>query len=101
MFKGLRLTGSLNLKEVFNNGDILRNGDNFDEIMAGLAMQPSLAYDTNFADDVRSFNPFHPNTSSLKVDSLDINFWALLIRNIQKWLITVRGYTFVMLGMKV
>ena len=68
MFKGLRLTGSLNLKEVFNNGDILRNGDNFDEIMAGLAMQPSLAYDTNFADDVRSLNPFQPNARSLKVE---------------------------------
>ena len=65
MFKGLRLTGSLNLKEVFNNGDILRNGDDFDEIMAGLAMQPSLAYDTNFTDDVRSLNPKRSNSRAV------------------------------------
>ena len=58
MFKGLKLTTTLNLKDVFNNADILREGDNFDEIMAGLTMQPSQAYDTNFADDVRSFKLF-------------------------------------------
>ena len=42
----------MNLKEVFNNGDIIRQGNNYDEILAGLTMQPSEAYDTNFVSDV-------------------------------------------------
>ena len=56
MFKGLKLSGSLVLKDVFNNAEIMREGNNFDEIVLGLAMQPSEAYDTNFADDVRACN---------------------------------------------
>ena len=55
MFKGLKLTESRNLRDVFNDGDILREGDNFNQIMKGLTMQPSQSYDTNFAEDVRYF----------------------------------------------
>ncbi len=32
--------------------DIIREGNNFEEILAGLTMQPSEAYDTNFVNDV-------------------------------------------------
>jgi hypothetical protein len=56
MFKNLKLSGSLSLKDVFNNAEVMREGNNFDEIVAGLTMQPSEAFDTNFADDVRNFN---------------------------------------------
>jgi hypothetical protein len=52
MFKERILTGALRLKDTFNNGDMIREGDMFDEILAGLTMQPSEAYDTNFANDV-------------------------------------------------
>ena len=58
----------MNLREVFNNGDIIRQGNNYDEILAGLTMQPSEAYDTNFVSDVSQrnfllsdFQPVGPN----------------------------------------
>ena len=54
MFKGRQLSGVIDLKTVFNNGDVIREGNNFDEILAGLTMQPSESYDTNFVEDVRS-----------------------------------------------
>ena len=52
MFKERILTGTMDLKDTFNNGDIVREGTMFDEILAGLTMQPSEAYDTNFVTDV-------------------------------------------------
>ena len=52
MFKGRQLSGLIDLKTAFNNADIIREGNNFDEILAGLTMQPSEAYDTNFVEDV-------------------------------------------------
>ena len=52
MFKGRQLSGAIDLKTTFNNADIIREGNNFDEILAGLTMQPSEAYDTNFVEDV-------------------------------------------------
>ena len=52
MFKGRQLSGSIDLKTAFNNADIIRDGNNFDEILEGLTMQPSEAYDTNFVEDV-------------------------------------------------
>ena len=52
MFKERTLSGILDLKDSFNSGDIVRMGNNFDEILAGLTMQPSETYDTNFVDDV-------------------------------------------------
>ena len=55
MFKGRQLSGSIDLKTAFNNADIIRQGNNFDEILAGLTMQPSEAYDTNFVEDVSLF----------------------------------------------
>jgi hypothetical protein len=58
MFKERSLTGVLDLKEVFNNADIIRDGNNFDEILAGLTMQPSESYDTNFVSDVSKFAIF-------------------------------------------
>lgn len=62
MFKGRQLSGSIDLKTAFNNGDIIREGNNFDEILAGLTMQPSESYDTNFVEDVSSYrnNFCHP-----------------------------------------
>ena len=52
MFNGHQLSGLIDLKTAFNNADIIREGNNFDEILAGLTMQPSEAYDTNFVEDV-------------------------------------------------
>lgn len=52
MFKGRRISGVMDLKTTFNNGDVIRTSDNFDDILAGLTMQPSEAYDSNFAEDV-------------------------------------------------
>ena len=52
MFKGRQLSGVIDLKTAFNNADIIREGNNFDEILAGLTMQPSESYDTNFVEDV-------------------------------------------------
>ena len=52
MFKGRQLSGAIDLKTTFNNADIIREGNNFDEILAGLTMQPSESYDTNFVEDV-------------------------------------------------
>jgi len=59
MFKERTLSGTLDLKDNFNSGDIVRMGNNFDEILAGLTMQPSETYDTNFVDDVNIFS-FRP-----------------------------------------
>ena len=56
MFKGRQLSGAIDLKTAFNNADIIREGNNFDEILAGLTMQPSEAYDTNFVEDVSLLN---------------------------------------------
>ena len=53
MFNGHQLSGLIDLKTAFNNADIIREGNNFDEILAGLTMQPSESYDTNFVEDVR------------------------------------------------
>ena len=58
MFKERILTGTMDLKDTFNNGDIVREGTMFDEILAGLTMQPSEAYDTNFVTDVCYFFAF-------------------------------------------
>ena len=52
MFKGRQFSGSFDLKTTFNNPDIVRAGNNFDEILAGLTMQPSQTFDTNFVEDV-------------------------------------------------
>ena len=52
MFKGRQLSGVIDLKTAFNTADIIREGNNFDEILAGLTMQPSESYDTNFVEDV-------------------------------------------------
>ena len=56
MFKGRRISGVMDLKAAFGNGDVITNDNNFDEILAGLTMQPSEAYDTNFAEDVSSWD---------------------------------------------
>ena len=57
MFKGSKLSGEMDLKTVFNDANIIREGNNFDEILAGLTMQPSQSYDTNFVEDVSQFVP--------------------------------------------
>ena len=53
MYKERQISGVMDLKSTFNNGDVIRMSNNFDEILAGLTVQPSEAYDTNFAEDVR------------------------------------------------
>jgi hypothetical protein len=55
MFKGTMLSRTIDLKTTFNNGDAIREGNNFDELFAGLTMQPSQAYDVNFAEDVSAW----------------------------------------------
>ena len=52
MFRGEIFSGMFDLKDTFNNGDITREGNNFEEILAGMTMQPSESYDTNFVEDV-------------------------------------------------
>lgn len=52
MFRGSTFSGMFDLKTAFNNGDITRQANNFEEILAGMTMQPSEAYDTNFVEDV-------------------------------------------------
>ena len=40
------------LVEVFSDGDILRNGDFFDELVRGMTIQKSEDYDNNFVPSV-------------------------------------------------
>ena len=51
-FRGLTFSTSFRLKNSFNDADIIRQGNNFDEILAGLAVQPSERTDPNFVEDV-------------------------------------------------